>query len=71
MVAVSLLSIVGGVALTPVLFLPFALYLLGNLGGSMVIGKSWSDRIILPSVLATMHFAWGIGYLTSPKNLVK
>jgi hypothetical protein len=25
----------------------------------------------MPFVLATMHFSWGIGFITSPKKLFK
>jgi succinoglycan biosynthesis protein ExoA len=70
-VAVSLFSIILGLTVSSIFYIPFALYLLGNLLGSLVIGKSWSEKIILPAVLATMHFSWGLGFLTSPKNLVK
>lgn len=70
-VAVSLFSIILGLTVCSVFYIPFALYLLGNLLGSLAIGKSWSEKIILPAVLATMHFSWGLGFLTSPKNLVK
>jgi len=45
--------------------------LLGNLLGSIVIGKTPMEKLMLPAVLATMHFSWGAGFLTSPKNLVR
>ena len=32
-------------------------------------GQSAGVRLRLPMVLATMHFAWGWGFLTSPKSL--
>jgi glycosyltransferase involved in cell wall biosynthesis len=70
-VAVSVLSIILGLSISSIFYIPFVLYLLGNLLGSLAIGKSWSEKIILPAVLATMHFSWGFGFLTSPKNLVK
>ncbi len=70
-VAVSVLSIVLGSTVHPLFLIPVGLYLLGNLVGSVMIGKSWSERVRLPAVLATMHFSWGTGFLTSPKNLIQ
>ena len=69
-VSISVLSIILGATLNPVCYLPFGLYILGNLVGSLVIGKTVQEKITLPAVLATMHFSWGWGFLTSPKNLV-
>jgi glycosyltransferase involved in cell wall biosynthesis len=70
-VVLSLLSIAAGFIFSPIFFLPFGCYLIGNLVGSIAIGKSWREKLALPAVLATMHFSWGIGFLTSPKNLVE
>ena len=64
------LSLIGGLVLTPYLFIPAALYFIAIGLGSLRIGKSVSEKIILPAVLATMHIAWGIGFLTSPPNLL-
>ncbi len=69
-VAITAISIVLGAAVNPVLFLPAGLYLLGNLVGSFIIGKDIKEKIMLPAILATMHFFWGIGFITSPKNLI-
>ena len=65
------LSLIAGLAITPYFYIPALAYFLGNILGSFVIGKSWSEKLLLPAVLATMHFSWGIGFLTSPKNLVE
>jgi len=27
--------------------------------------------VLMPFVLLTMHFSWGIGFITSPKKLFK
>ena len=70
-VVISTLSLIAGLVVNPIGFIPVALYVVGNIAGSLVIGKSWSERMRLPAVLATMHFSWGIGFLTSPKNLVE
>ena len=70
-VVVSILSIILGASVNPIFYLPAALYLLGNLIGSFVIGKNLREKIALPVILATMHFSWGIGFLTSPKDLIE
>ena len=70
-VVLSILSIVLGATLNSIFYLPFALYLLGILVGSFMIGKNVREKIALPAILATMHFSWGIGFLTSPKGLIE
>jgi len=69
-VVATLLSLILGAVLNPIFFLPAAWYLFGILIGSFVIGKDWKEKISLPAILTTMHFAWGIGFLTSPRNLI-
>jgi len=69
-VAITALSITLGATVNSFLFLPAGLYLLGNLIGSFVIGKDFKEKIMLPAILATMHFSWGIGFLTSPRGLI-
>jgi succinoglycan biosynthesis protein ExoA len=46
-------------------------YLLLILGGSLVVGRGLpvSAWLRLPGVLVTMHMAWGVGFLTSPRAL--
>jgi hypothetical protein len=39
--------------------------------GGVVIAKKFIDRLLMPIVLVTMHISWGIGFITSPKNLLK
>jgi hypothetical protein len=29
----------------------------------------WRARLLLPGVFATMHFSWGLGFLSSPRSL--
>ena len=70
-VAACLLSLILGFSFGGIFFLPLGLYLAGNLLGSFIIGKSFAEKISLPAILATMHFSWGIGFLSSPKNLVE
>ena len=46
-------------------------YALLLIGGSVVVGRGLSPRswVMLPVVFATMHLAWGLGFLTSPRRL--
>lgn len=69
-VVLSLLSILLGVAVDPIFFIPAGIYFMGNLAASIAIGKNIQEKIVLPAILATMHFSWGAGFLTSPKKLV-
>jgi glycosyltransferase involved in cell wall biosynthesis len=64
-------SLITGLALHPLFFIPALTYASAILLSSLAIGKNWSERITLPAVLTTMHISWGIGFLTSPSNLVK
>ena len=64
-------SLVLGVLVHPLFLIPALTYASAILLASLVIGKSWSERIALPAVLTTMHLSWGTGFLTSPANLVK
>jgi hypothetical protein len=69
-VVLSLLSVLLGVAVDPIFFIPAGIYFMGNLAASIAIGKNIQEKIVLPAILATMHFSWGAGFLTSPKKLV-
>jgi len=69
-VAVTALSLVLGATINPAFLLPAGMYLTGNLIGAFVIGKDLREKIMLPAILATMHFSWGIGFLTSPRGLI-
>ena len=63
-------SVISGIALHPLLFIPALTYAAAIFSGALVIGKSVAEKIALPAVLATMHISWGIGYLTSPRKLI-
>jgi len=69
-VVILIASLVGGLFLSPIFYIPAITYLLAILFGSFAIGRTWKEKIVLPAVLATMHLVWGIGYLTSPKGLL-
>ncbi|MHA6760396.1 glycosyltransferase family 2 protein [Streptacidiphilus sp. PAMC 29251] len=67
------LGLVGGVLVHPVLFVApggyAALILLGSLREGR--GLPLRARLQLPVALATMHMAWGWGFLTSPRSLAR
>lgn len=65
-----LASLLLGTFVNSILYFPIAIYLLLIILGSLVIGKGILEKIILPSVLATMHMSWGWGFLTSPRGLL-
>ncbi len=65
-----LASILLGSLAHPIFLLPAAIYL-GFVGiASIAIASSLTQYIYLLAVIPTMHFAWGTGFITSPKNLV-
>ncbi|MEY3714433.1 MAG: hypothetical protein RJB59_236, partial [Actinomycetota bacterium] len=68
---INLLSISLGALLSPYFLIPTATYVLAILLSAAYIGKSWGERIRLPIVLITMHFSWGFGFISSPRNLIK
>jgi glycosyltransferase involved in cell wall biosynthesis len=66
----AMLGFVGGLVAGSFWWPAFALpvgYLLLVAVGSLVIGRDlpWRSRLVLPAVLATMHGAWGTGFLSS------
>ena len=69
-VIATLISLISGWLINPVLFLPALIYGLFILIASIFIGKSLGEILCLPAVLLTMHISWGIGFLSSPKSLV-
>ena len=68
---INLLSLVFGLLLQSTFLIPALSYLSAIALASVVIGKSWGERVRLPLVLITMHFCWGFGFITSPRNLLK
>lgn len=66
----QLLSIVSGFLFSPIFFIPPIAYLSLIFFASLMIGKSWAERVRLPLVLIIMHFSWGIGFITSPRTLI-
>lgn len=65
-----LISLLMGSFLHSFFYLPAAIYLLFVAGSAVAISRSLIQYIYLLAVIPTMHFAWGAGFITSPKNLV-
>lgn len=70
-VVITLISIVGGLFINLIFILPTLTYFTLLVIGGFVIGNKVADKLLMPFVLATMHFSWGVGFLTSPKKLFK
>ena len=62
-------SIALGLLLHPIFYLPAAVYGAFVLISSILIAKSIREFALLLSVIPTMHFAWGAGFITSTKVL--
>lgn len=65
-----LASVILGLLVSPILFIPAAIYAVFVLGASIKISSSIREFFLLLLVLPTMHFAWGAGFISSPKTLV-
>jgi len=59
-------GLIAGIFWWPAFALPVG-YLVLVVAGAQVIGAGlpWRARFVLPAVLATMHGAWGSGFLSS------
>ena len=64
------LSILLGALIHPVFFIPAGIYAFFTVIASVKISQTIREIFILLLVIPTMHFAWGAGFLTSPKSLV-
>jgi len=63
-------SLVLGVLLSSIFFIPALVYLLFVVLASLKISTSVGEYLLLLLVIPTMHFAWGAGFISSPKTLV-
>ena len=63
-------SLVLGILLSSIFFIPALIYLLFVLLASLKISTSIREYLLLLLVIPTMHFAWGAGFISSPKTLV-
>jgi hypothetical protein len=66
----TLLSLIMGSVVSPLLYVPAGIYVGFTLVAGIVLGKGLLEKIMMPSVLFTMQMAWGAGFVTSPKSLV-
>ncbi|MFI1160956.1 glycosyltransferase family 2 protein [Streptomyces sioyaensis] len=66
-------GLVAGAAVTPWALIVPGGYLAAIVAGSVPAGKGLSPkaRLQIPLALATMHMAWGVGFLTSPRSLAR
>lgn len=66
-------GLVAGAAVTPWALIVPGGYLAAIVAGSLPAGKGLSPkaRVQVPLALATMHMAWGVGFLTSPRSLAR
>jgi len=65
----TLASLLFGLLINPVLYLPAAVYGIFVLISSVLIANSAREFISLLAIIPTMHFAWGAGFITSTKVL--
>jgi glycosyltransferase involved in cell wall biosynthesis len=65
----TLSSLICGLAIHPIFYIPAAVYGGFVLISSLLIAKSAREYISLLAIIPTMHFAWGAGFITSTKTL--
>jgi glycosyltransferase involved in cell wall biosynthesis len=65
----TLISLLFGLLIHPIFYLPAGVYGIFLLISSIVIAKSAREFISLLAIIPTMHFAWGAGFITSNKAL--
>ena len=65
----TLTSLIAGLLINPMFYLPAGIYGLFLLISSGAIAKSPREFISLLAIIPTMHFAWGAGFITSTKAL--
>ena len=65
----TLTSLVCGLFIHPIFYIPAAVYGTFVLISSLLIAKSPREYISLLAIIPTMHFAWGAGFITSTKTL--
>jgi glycosyltransferase involved in cell wall biosynthesis len=63
-------SLALGILLSSIFFIPALVYLLFVVLASLKISTSIGEYLLLLVVIPTMHFAWGAGFISSPKTLV-
>ena len=63
------LSIVLALMINQIFIVPAAIYGIFLILASLITGKGFIEKLLLPIVLFTMQMSWGLGFLTSPKTL--
>jgi glycosyltransferase involved in cell wall biosynthesis len=63
-------SLVFGIVFSSIFFIPALIYLFFVVLASLKISTSIGECLLLLLVIPTMHFAWGAGFISSPKTLV-
>lgn len=63
-------SLILGFLLSPILFAPAVIYAVFIILGSLLISKNTLEFFLLLLILPVMHFAWGAGFITSPRSIV-
>ena len=63
------LSIMFSLFFNLIFIIPAAIYGIFLIAASLITGKGWIEKLLLPIVLFTMQMSWGLGFLTSPKTL--
>ena len=63
-------SIISGVTISPLLYIPAGIYVGFTVLAGIALGKGLLEKLMMPAVLFTMQMAWGAGFITSPKSLV-
>lgn len=64
------ISILCGLLIHQLFFIPAAIYIFFIALAAVIIGGSIKEKLLLILVLPTMHFSWGAGFISSPKTLV-
>ena len=65
----TIASLLFGLLIHPIFYLPAAVYSLFLFISAIFIAKTIREFILLLAIIPTMHFAWGAGFVTSTKVL--
>jgi glycosyltransferase involved in cell wall biosynthesis len=65
----TIISVISGLLISPLFYLPAVVYGGFVLLSSLLVAKSMSEYFSLLAIIPTMHFAWGAGFITSTKTL--
>jgi glycosyltransferase involved in cell wall biosynthesis len=63
------LSVILGLVIHQILIIPATIYGVFLIFASLITGKGFVEKLLLPIVLFTMQMSWGLGFLTSLKTL--